>query len=92
MDSRDIFDLENIEDITKECKKNLKLTGLHNDTEQLLSLFDILEPLSIDKIIVGYYRKYKIVKTRTWVSSTLYNLSRKKIIIKNSNGDYRKSR
>lgn len=92
MDNNDIFNLKNINDISASCKKNLKLNGLHDDTKKLLDLFNIKQPLSIDEMIVALYRKFKIEKTRTWVSGTLYNLSRKKLITRLINGNYEKAK
>lgn len=93
MESNDIFNLENTSDLTNDCKKQLKLLNMRDDAKRLLELFDKKSPLSIDEIIVGLYRLYKLEKTRVWVSSTLYNLSRKNLIKKISGikGEYEKT-
>lgn len=76
----DFFDLNNLDDLPDEVKKEVSLLGLRKDTERLLSLFDIKNQLTIDEIIVGMSRKYGMNKKRNWVSSTVYNLKRRKTI------------
>lgn len=84
-----IFDLKNISDISTECKNNLKLLNMRYNTKYLLELFDKKNPLSIDEIIVAFYRLYKVESNRIWISNTLYDLKRKKIIIKNGKYYYK---
>jgi len=79
------FDLKNIEDIPNNLKKELKLNRISSHSKKLLSLFEKKNILCIDEIIVGLYRLYKLEKTRTWVSYTLYNLNKKINIIKSPN-------
>lgn len=84
-----IFDTKNTSDLPDEVRQECK-KFFRNDTEQLLSLFDIKDSLNIDEIIIGLFRKYKLQKTRTWVSSTVYNLSRKNLLESLGNGVYKK--
>lgn len=92
MSNENIFNLDKIDDIPDNCKKQLKLINIRDDAKKLLDLFDKKQVLTIDEIIVGMYRLYKIEKTRIWVSSTLYNLSRKKLVkkIDGTKGEYEK--
>lgn len=78
----DIFDLTDIEDLPGVVQKELRLLGLRNDTEKMLSLFEIKPQLTVDEILVGLKRKYNIQKTRGWISSTAYNLKRRDILRK----------
>lgn len=90
--SDEIFNLEKIDDLPEKCVKELKLLNIRDDTKQLLALFERKKRLSIDEIIVGLYRLHKLEKTRTWVSATLYNLSRKDLVkkITGTKGEYEK--
>lgn len=92
MINKDIFDLKMLEDIPESFAKELRLINIRKETKYLLDLFDIKNKLSIDEILVGLYRSHKIVKERSWISSTLYNLTRAKLIkkVKGKKGIYRK--
>ncbi len=89
---KDIFDLAKIDDIPKACADELRLINISKETKLLLNLFEIKNRLSIDQIIVGMYRLHKLEKTRPWVSSTLYNLSRKGLVkkVEGTKGEYEK--
>jgi hypothetical protein len=82
----EIFDLNNLDDLPEDVRKEVAPLGLRKDTEMLLSLFDIKNQLSIDEIVVGLMRKHGLKKKRSWVSSTIYNLKRREII-KESDGN-----
>jgi hypothetical protein len=88
-----IFNLDRVDDLPDSCKKELKLVNIRDEGMMLLGLFDIKNPLSFDEIIVGLYRLNKLEKTRTWVSATLYNLSKKGLVkkIKGKKGVYEKA-
>ncbi len=92
MSDTSVFDINKTDDLPESCKKNLKLLNMRDETKKLLDLFEIKNKLSIDEILVALYRLHKIEKTRSWVSSTLYNLSRKNLIkrIDGTKGDYEK--
>lgn len=83
-----IFDIKNLDDVSGHCKSQVKQMNVRDDTKKLISLFDFKAKLTIDEIIVGLYRMYKLEKTRVWVSSTLYNLKRKDLISASSDGVY----
>ena len=90
VNENNVFSLDNTDDIPESCVKELRGLNIRDDTKSLLSLFDKKNRLSIDEIIVGLYRLYKLEKTRIWVSSTLYNLSRKNLVkkVEGSKGEY----
>ncbi len=90
--ANDIFNLDKTDDLPENFKKELKLLNIRDDTRHLLDLFERKNKLSIDEILIGLYRLHKIIKTRIWVSSTLYNLSRKNLIRKvaGTKGQYEK--
>lgn len=87
--SKNIFDINNISDLSGDCKKQLK-NKFADETLRLLDLFERKPVLSISEVIVALYRLYKIVKSRTWVSTTLYNLGQKKLIKRIGPGVYEK--
>ena len=70
---------------TFSSSKATKLINVRDDAQHLLDLFSVKSELSIDEIIVGLYRNNGLEKSRTWVSSTLYNLKRKNLIKKTDN-------
>jgi hypothetical protein len=87
---KDIFSLENRDDLSKEVINNLRLIKAHSKAIQMLELFDIKNELSVDEIIVGLFRKHRVNATREWITSTLYNLRRKNYVKLISKGRYRK--
>lgn len=91
MMDKNIFNISDVSDIPDACRKSLKGKNIRDDSQKLLSLFEMKEELSIDEIIVGMYRLFNIEKTRTWISSTLYNMGRKKLVKKSSKGRYVKN-
>lgn len=66
------FDTKNKNDLSSFVLSQLK-KNKNNDTYKLLSLFDSGLSLSVDQLIVGFYRKYGTVKERKWFIYTLYN-------------------
>lgn len=76
----DAFNLENILDIPDSVKNEMKLLNVRDDTEKLLSLFEIKNQLSIDEMIAGLYRLHNLEKKRAWISTTLYNLRNKNVV------------
>lgn len=72
----DIFDLDDISDITKFTRKQLKLiTNLNQKDKNILALFEKKNRLTMNEIIVGLFRMYDIEVKRTWVANRLYALS-----------------
>ena len=70
----DIFDIKNVDDIPIEIKNEL---NNHNYTYNILELFRIANrALSIDEVTIGYYRKFKELKTKTQITSKLYMMAK----------------
>lgn len=92
MNEINLFDLNLTDDLPAEVKGNLKPTRLHENSLKMMELFDLKKELSIDEIIVGFYRKFKLEKSRSWLSTTLYNLSKQGFIhkVKGKKGVYTK--
>lgn len=82
MKNKDIFNLNDISDLSSTTRKYLNKHRLHSGCSNILNLFDIKETLSLDEIIVGLYRLYKMEKSRSWLASTLYSLSARGLIKK----------
>lgn len=76
MNKDEIFCMTNTEDLPKEVKKELRaIEGSKKIiTKLIIQLFLIKSPLSVDEILIGLYRVHKIVKTRSWLSSSLFHL------------------
>lgn len=77
---KDLFDLNNLEDLPEELGKELAYLRSRQNTKKLLSLFDIKNQLSVDEMLVGMVRKYGVKKERSWFLSTISNLKHRKII------------
>jgi len=88
---KNVFELGDITDIPDDLKSNLKtMESTCPKTSNILKLFEIKSELTIDEILVGLYRMFGHKKTRVWVSSSLYNLSRKKMVTKSDSGVYKR--
>ncbi len=71
-----IFDLDNIKDIPDDLRSQLKLKKLDDFSDKLLQLFELAErELSVDEIMISYFRKYDITKTRRQIVAKMYSLS-----------------
>lgn len=75
-----IFDLTALDDINETLKSELRIASPKDD--QVLSLFEIKNKLTIDEIIVGLFRKYALEKKRAYVTSRLTSLVKKDLIEK----------
>lgn len=84
--NEDIFKIT--EDLPDDVKNSLK--KLHSTTSRILALFEIKNILSVDEIIVGIYRRYNTLLTRTNVSSTLQKLKNRNKIKYKERGVYEK--
>ncbi len=77
---KDIFDLENIKDIPSSTKADLqfkKKCGIIGSVNQeVLDLFYIKPCLSINEVIIGFYRKYKKETVKTTLVSRLGTLKK----------------
>lgn len=84
---KDIFDLNNLSDVSKEVRKELNIL---KDTDRLLSLFKIAKrELNTNELIVAYYRKFGIALTKKQVYMKIWLLARTKNIEQVSRGVYR---
>lgn len=91
MGSNEIFDLKNTDDLPKELKIIGRSNRFGENTNKILNLFYIKEELTINEIIVGFYRKYNKVIDRNFLSKTLFNLCKRKQLKKSSTrGVYKK--
>lgn len=84
---KDIFDLNNLSDVSKEVRKELNVL---KDTDKLLSLFKIAKrELNTNELIVAYYRKFGIALTKKKMYMKIWLLTRTKKIEQVSRGVYR---
>jgi hypothetical protein len=82
---QDLFDLDNIKDAPEDVKSELKFPKAVSTPTQILELFAIKDTLSVNEIIIGLYRKFKIKKARSTVALTVTRL-RSQGIIKKAKG------
>ena len=75
-----IFDIDNLNDVSQEIKEQLRKKRKIADS--ILNLFKIKNQLSIDEIIVGLYRKYKLAPNRLSIANQLYRLHKDGLIKK----------
>jgi len=85
----ELFNLDNTNDLPEYLTRELLILNVREDTRKLLLLFNLKKSLSLDEILVGLYRVHKIQKTRYWVNTTLYNLSKKNLIKRIGRGVYK---
>lgn len=85
----DIYDTLNLDDLPPELRKELRDRCLNLYDEKIASLFYEKKELSIDEVLIALYRKYQLIKKRTWVSNRFYYMSKRKIIKKVSKGHYK---
>ena len=72
-----IFDLNNLEDLTQEIKSQLVIQKVDPAYKKIISLLEKAgKPLNLDEMMVGYYREYGVLKPRKYFMSKLYNMSR----------------
>lgn len=76
---KNIFDRE---DLPSSIKTRLLDFRVKPNTKKFLSLFEIKYPLTIDEIIIGLFRKYGMRKSRAWVTTQIYNLKERGILVK----------
>ena len=84
-----IFDISNLGDLPPELIKELKLSGDVDDI--LLNLFfEAGGVLDLSTLLVGYYRKYKEIKSRQYMMTTCYRLVKKGFLESTKNkGEYK---
>lgn len=90
---KNIFDLENLSDFTKEfVKKNGLSIKKEFFPEQIIELFKNNYPehthLSIEEVLVGYVRTYKKERTISAIRNVIYGLRKKSVLLRCSNGKY----
>jgi predicted transcriptional regulator of viral defense system len=83
-----IFDLKNTKDLSIKTLGQLKSARFSKSTSEMISLFEIKKILTIDEILVGIFRLYKIEQTRDWARTTADNLTRRGILKKVNRGQY----
>jgi len=83
-----IFDVSSVDDLPQELKKELKKKNLNANDGKILELFFDKNDLTIDEILIGLYRKHKVIQKRSWVSNRLFSLSKAGKIKKVRKGVY----
>ncbi len=92
---QDIFDINNTNDLPKKLRGKLSIpkantaavkNKVQKGTADIISLFELKKELTIDEILVGLYRKYKVEKTKAGVMYTLRVLLKSKFIKKKGRG------
>lgn len=76
--TNNIFNLEHIKDLPYNLIKDLRL-ATRNDL-LILSLFKKKNQLNLSEIIVGSFRLYKLKRTRGYVTTTCYRISKKGLL------------
>lgn len=89
MNKIDIFS-KNIDDVPLDVKKELKLRFHNENVRKMFELFDKKNILSVDEVIIAFYRLYEISVSRSWTLSSLNNLKCRKLIKVVSPGVYEK--
>lgn len=84
----EIFDLDDLSDLPKSVRERVFRAIYGANTGNVLSLFKIKHTLTIDEIIVGLYRTASTEKSRAWVNSCVYNLTKRGLLKRVSSGVY----
>lgn len=84
-----IFDTSNLNDLPQELIRELRLAGDVDKT--ILDLFtEAGGKLDLSKLLIGYYRKFKLIKTRQYMMTTCYRLVKKGFLEQTgSKGEYK---
>ena len=76
--TKDIFDMNNLEDLPENLRHELLLDG---KAAGIMSLIEKAgRPLNINELLVAYYREFGAVKTRNWMVQKCYKLTKKKVL------------
>jgi len=78
-----LFDLSDVSDIPKIVLKELKINdGVSKTDFEILSLFsDSENTLDISQLLVAHYRRDKKIKTRLNITTIVYRLQKKKLLL-----------
>lgn len=90
MDVNKLFDLENIDDIPTATAKVILQKKRQTVSEVLKVLFELKNTLSIDEILVGFYRLKKKELSYSSAYSSVLVLTKNKFIEKIDSRIYRK--
>lgn len=83
--SKDIFDLENTQDLPKEILKNIEQSRLKifsKESIAILALFELKKELTLAEVMVGLYRKFKLIVDKKKIYQRLHHLTFKKLLIR----------
>ncbi len=76
-DEQDIFDVASISDLPDEMRKEIEARRLDDFEVKIMELFKIANrALSIDEVMVAFYRKYHILKNRRQILNKLYQIAK----------------
>lgn len=76
-DKSNLFDLDNLSDIPKELRGDLRVLSRDAFEKQIIELFvKANRNLNIDEVMVGHYRRFGSGKDRSQILTRLYNMSR----------------
>ncbi len=80
---KDIFDTKDISDLPDALQRELSLAKRDEFKENLITLFKKSngKPLKLDEIVVGYFRMFRVFKTKQEITTKLYNNSKSKNIV-----------
>ena len=80
MNEESTFNLDNIVDLPEEVIAELRFFHLHPATRNIINLFKVKKHLSVNEVLVGLFRKYRLIRTQRWVHTAFYRMKNKKII------------
>ena len=80
--SDDIFDLKSMQDAPQDVKSELRPSKESSLTSTILALYNIKSPLTVNELIIGLYRKFKIKTKRSTLVVAISRLSSQGIIKK----------
>ncbi len=76
MMDKDIFDLKNVDDLPKPLINELVAYRVDKWEVVIIDLLSMRSPLSLDQLMVGYFRKYDQHITRRQLTAKMYQMCR----------------
>lgn len=73
----DLFSLDNVDDLPVSLKSDLGILRIGSFETRLIELFQKANRrLTLDEVLVGYYRLYNQIKDRKQMTAKLYSMSK----------------
>lgn len=79
MNDNNLFCLKNLDDLTPEQSSEIHICN--SNDKKILELFCLKNELTINELMVAYFRKFNVNRKRSYFANRLFILSKKKNLI-----------